>query len=88
MATYRYRFEGRNSGSLEVFVDRGLGRLSGFRRMGPETDFTLRVTVSDSMPWIGLDDVKVGFAFENHGARPVAATVVRSSTNVPGVASD
>ncbi len=75
MAIYVYEFESSSGEKLTVWIDRTIGRMSGFRILSEELKLQVKARTPSSRAWIGFESFPVELILENLGNEEIHVTI-------------
>ncbi|MHA1217584.1 MAG: GNAT family N-acetyltransferase [Candidatus Heimdallarchaeaceae archaeon] len=65
MAVYEYYFENEKGDSINIWVDRSVGKISGFHYKVDETDLKIQVRTPNSQAFIGIEEFPFELTLKN-----------------------
>ena len=68
MTIYKYDFEMDEKNSLEVWIDRSIGFISGFHKKTAEEDLLVKATVTNTESYIGFEEFPIILTLRNNGS--------------------
>lgn len=70
MHVYEYYFEMDQNHSIKTWIDRTIGRISGFHYKTTEDDLYIRAQTPNSEAFIGIEEFPVALTLRNNGNKP------------------
>jgi len=67
MSVYNYSFEMDENNSLEIWVDRSIGWISGFHKKTESEDIVVKAFTANTEVFIGIEDFSIKLVLQNNG---------------------
>ncbi len=81
MAVYEYFFETEQGDSLNVWIDRTIGRISGFHMKNDNVNLHIQARTPDSQAFIGVEEFPIELKLKNNGLEKLSISLSVSATS-------
>jgi ribosomal protein S18 acetylase RimI-like enzyme len=81
MHVYEYYFEQDKENSIKTWIDRSIGKISGFHYKSDDVDFLVQARTPNSEAFIGIEDFPVTLYIKNNGQKGKSVSINASPTS-------